>query len=120
MESQQSISSSTKKRRIEKEEGKDLYLKMTGKAIQFTKTKKNSPSSVGTKKPSHSPIIKESKLNSEQHNLQITHLEELNLSGMNMMIRFAHQSAGNKDIGDSGAISILNTLKDHSKLLTLD
>ena len=35
------------------------------------------------------------------------------------MIRFAHQSAGNKDIGDSGAISILNALKDHSKLHTL-
>ena len=35
------------------------------------------------------------------------------------MIRFAHQSAVNKDIGDSGAISILNSLKDHSKLHTL-
>ena len=35
------------------------------------------------------------------------------------MIRFAHQSAGNEDIGDSGAISILNALKDHSKLHSL-
>jgi hypothetical protein len=47
-----------------------------------------------------------------------SNLEELNLSGMNM-IRFAHQSAGNEDIGDSGAISIFNSMKDHSKLHTL-
>ena len=35
------------------------------------------------------------------------------------MIRFAHQSAVNEDIGDSGAISILNALKGHPKLHTL-
>jgi hypothetical protein len=32
------------------------------------------------------------------------------------MIKFAHQSAGNKDIGDSGASYIMTALKDHSKL----
>ena len=36
------------------------------------------------------------------------------------MIRFAHQSAGNKDIGDEGAASIFDAIINHPKLQVLE